>query len=214
MAESIESHPKLQRCLALAVSFWAYNMTVVHDRGQSAPGFGYTDGEQETLRTIARKISLAQFIAWLALTTVFFIVIMAGLLGTLYFVLNALGETVDPATQPEMVSYVQMASVIVVCLSVGFPLAMVAASTLVGRWTTLAAVELADRATTLHFFDKMVFQIARIAIIGALADLVLALVVPGDSRFWLLPKLVLPLLSPAIAVFTLAYYASARLRRG
>jgi hypothetical protein len=39
------------------------------------------------------------------------------------------------------------------------------------------------------------------------------LFVPGDSRFLLVARLVLPLLSPAVAALSAAYYLSARLRK-
>jgi hypothetical protein len=37
--------------------------------------------------------------------------------------------------------------------------------------------------------------------------------VPADSTVWLRLKLVMPLLAPTLIAMTLAYYASARLRR-
>jgi hypothetical protein len=39
------------------------------------------------------------------------------------------------------------------------------------------------------------------------------LFVPNDSKFWVMGRLVAPLLSPVILVLTTAYYFSARLQR-
>jgi len=212
MNQSIVSRSALERFLALVVRYWACNMTMVHDKGQSWPGFGYTEEEQGTLRAIARKVGSFEFFVWIALVAVFFIVAIAGIMAISYYLSLALGVDPKPST-PESVLYVALCCELVVCMSVGFPLAMLMASWLVGRWFAAADADLPDRATTVHFFDKLVFQITRMAAIVSLVGLALWLLVPGDSKFWSLSKVVLPLLSPAVAALTAAYYFSARLRR-
>jgi hypothetical protein len=47
------SPPILERCLALLGRFWAFNMTLVHNRGVQWPGFGYTEAETTEMRSIS-----------------------------------------------------------------------------------------------------------------------------------------------------------------
>src|ERR1700679_390818 len=211
MSQSIASRSATERLLALMVRYWACNMTVVHDKGQSWPGFGYNEEEQGTLRAIARKVGSFEFFVWIALVALFFIVAIAGIMATSYYVALALGVDPKPST-PESVLYVAMCCELVVCMSVGFPLPMLMASWLVGRWCVTTDADLPDRTTAMHFFAKGVFQIPLLRVIVSLVGLAMWLFVPGDSKFWSLSKVVLPLLSPAIAVLTAAYYFSARLR--
>jgi hypothetical protein len=56
MSSSTEQASTLERTLALVVRYWACNMTLVHDQGTNSPGFGYTEGEKESLRAIAGKV--------------------------------------------------------------------------------------------------------------------------------------------------------------
>jgi hypothetical protein len=100
-----------------------------------------------------------------------------------------------------------------VSLSIGFPAAMLPAAALVGRWFGVAASDLPDRATTSHYLHRLWFQITRYAIFGVLALIPIWIFVPGDSKIWVIAQLVLPLLSPAVAALTTAYYFTARLRR-
>jgi hypothetical protein len=212
MSQPTVSRSALERFLARVVRYWACNMTMVHDQGQNWPGFGYSEDEKSTLRAIARKVRSFEFFVWLALVAVFFIVIITGVMAITYYLSVALGVDPKPGTS-EHVLYVQLCCELVVCLSVGFPLAMLVASWLVGRWFATADADLPDQSTTVHFFDKLVFQITRIAVICSLAALALWLFVPGDSKLWVLSRFVLPVLSPAVTALTAAYYFSARLRR-
>jgi hypothetical protein len=66
---------------------------------------------------------------------------------------------------------------------------------------------------TAHFFHKLWFQITRMALLLVCALLPLWIFVPGDSKMFVIAKLVLPLLSPAVAALTAGYYFTARLRR-
>jgi hypothetical protein len=212
MSQPSVSRSVHERFLALVVRYWACNMTMVHDQGQNWPGFGYSEDEKGTLRAIARKVRSSEFFVWLTLVVVFFIVAIAGIMAITYYLSITLGASLKAST-PESVFYVVLCCELVVCLSVGFPLAMLVASWLVGRWFSTTDADLPDRATTVHFFAKLVFQITRIAVILSLVGLALWLLVPGDSKFWSLSKWVVPLLSPAIMALTLAYYFSSRLRR-
>jgi hypothetical protein len=213
MSQSIASRSALERLLALMVRYWACNMTVVHDQGQNWPGFGYTEEEKGTLRAIARKAGSFEFYAWIGLVAVFFMAMIGGIVAATAYLSLALGGNLNPGAESDTIFYLQISCGMVVCVSIGFPLAMLAASWLLGRLFAVTDVDLPDRATTVHFFGKLVFQITRIAIIVSLAGLVLWLQVPVDSKFWTLSKLVVPLLSPAILVLTAAYYVTARLRR-
>jgi hypothetical protein len=213
MSQSIVSRSALEHLLALVVRYWACNMTMVHDKGQDWPGFGYTEEEKGTLRTIAGKVGSLEFFAWIALVALFFIVVTGAIVAANIYLSSAFGANPNPGATSEDILYLQMSCGLVVCVSIGFPLAMLAASWLLGRLFAVTDVDLPDRATTVHFFGKLVFQITRIAIITSLGGLVLWLLVPADSKFWTLSKLVVPLLSPAVLALTAAYYATARLRR-
>jgi hypothetical protein len=197
------------------VRYWACNMTLVHDQGTSWPGFGYTDGEKETLRSIAGKVGSPEFFVWIGLVVVFFLV---------FATLTAIGGVswmspvdVNPAIRADSSAaafYVTLCSVMVLCLSVIFPFSLLTASWVCGRWLfSTPDCALTDRATTVHFIGKLVFQITRVAVLAGIADLALLLFVPDDSKVSLLLKWLPAVLSPAVSALTLAYYASARLRR-
>jgi hypothetical protein len=47
----------------------------------------------------------------------------------------------------------------------------------------------------------------------SVALLGLWLFVPTDSKFWVISRLIVPLLSPTVAALSAAYYFTARLRR-
>lgn len=213
MSQSIASRSALEHLLALMVRYWACNMTVVHDKGQDWPGFGYTEEEKDRLRAIARKVGSLEFFAWIGLVAVFFMAMIGGIVAATAYLSLALGGNLNPGAESETIFFLQISCGMVTCMSIGFPLAMLAASWLLGRLYAVTDVDLPDRATTVHFFGKLVFQITRIAIIVSFAGLVLWLLVPVDSKFWTLSKLVVPLVSPAILVLTAAYYVTAWLRR-
>jgi hypothetical protein len=91
---------------------------------------------------------------------------------------------------------------------------MLPAAALVGRWFNVPDAALPERALTSHYFHKLWFQITRVAVIALLVLIPLWLFVPADSKFFAISRLVLPLLSPAVAALTSAYYLSARLHGG
>jgi hypothetical protein len=213
MSQSIASRSALERLLALMVRYWACNMTVVHDQGQNWPGFGYTEEEKGTLRAIARKAGSFEFFAWIGLVAVFFMAMIGGIVAATAYLSLALGGNPNPGAESETTFYLQISCGMVACISIGFPLAMLAASWLLGRLFAVTDVDLPDRATTVHFFGKLVFQITRIAIIVSVGGLVVWLLIPADSKFWAFSKLVVPLLSPAILVLSAAYYVTVWLRR-
>jgi hypothetical protein len=214
ISQTGEASSRLGQSLARVVRYWACNMTLIHDRGQEWPGFGYDDPEKDTLRAIARRVDNGEFFVWLALVAGLFMAFAALImLGGVLWASHVAANPSASAPSSDASDYVQLCAQMVVCLSVGFPLAMLVASWACGRCFSIPATALPDRATTLHFIDKLLYQITRIAVLGAFADLVLFLFVPGDSKVWLLVKLVMPILSPAVSVLALAYYASARLRR-
>jgi hypothetical protein len=70
MTQDSHSRPALERWLALLVRYWAYNMSLIHRRGGSWPGFGYSDEERATLQSIAGKVPGLEYYVWLALVVV------------------------------------------------------------------------------------------------------------------------------------------------
>jgi hypothetical protein len=214
MSQSTEHLPGLERALALVVRYWACNMTLVHDKGANWPGFGYTPDEQETLRGIARKVDSVQFFVWMALVVVVFMVFAALIaVGGIAWVSQ---PDLSPANQvqySDTIFYVGFCGLLVLCLSFVFPCAMLAASWVCGWFFSTPDAALTDRARTAHFIGKLVFQIGRVAVLAGIADLVLLLFVPDGSKVWIFLKWVPAVFAPAVSVLTLAYYASARLRR-
>jgi hypothetical protein len=214
MSPSTEQPSTLERALALVVRYWACNMTLVHDQGTNWPGFGYTENEKQTLRAIAGKVGSPEFYLWIALVVVLFLTFAALIaIGGVSWLSPA---DVNPAIQADSSAaafYVLLCSVIVLGLSVVFPYSMLTASWVCGLWFSTPDSALTDRATTVHFIRKLVFQITRVAVLAGIADLALLLFVPDHSKVSLLLKWVPAVLSPAVSALTLAYYASARLRR-
>jgi hypothetical protein len=198
----------------LVVRYWAFNMTLVHDRGSDWPGFGYGDEEKSTLRLLAGRVPGVEYASWLSLVVVLFLVIITAItIGGMNIMASAVGGEKNTASLPEIVFHLQLVLDLVVSFSIGFPLAMVPAAALVGRFFGVADAELPDLSTTAFYFHKLWFQITRIALVLSAVLLGLWLFVPGDSKFWVISRLIVPLLSPAVAALSAAYYFSARLRR-
>ena len=209
-----DSRPTLERWLALVVRYWAANMTLIHSRGSNWPGFGYSDAEKEELRSIARKFPGSEYFAWVAVVAVvaiaIFVVIMIAGLSCLTY---AIGGDQNMATTPAALFYLALALITVVSLTIGLPAAMLPSAALVGRWFGVKDPDLPNRATTARYFHKLWFQITRMSIVMIVAVLPLWLFVPYDSKFMVMARLVVPLLSPVVMGLTAAYYFSTRLQR-
>jgi hypothetical protein len=206
--------PVVERWLALLVRYWAYNMSLIHSRGGNWPGFGYSSEEKAKLQSIADKVPGIEYAAWLALVVLIFLAILIVIvIAGMSVLTHAVGGDANMSQTPAAVFFLQLALDLAVSLSIGFPAAMLPAAALAGRWFSVPDTDLPDRATTAHYFYKPWFQITRMAILCVLALIPLWIFVPSDSKFWVIGKLVLPLLSPAVAALTAAYYFTARLRR-
>jgi hypothetical protein len=204
----------MERWLALVVRYWAYNMTLVHNRGTSWPGFGYTDDEKAELRSIAQSYSIIQYYSWLALVVVFALVIfgvvaVAGMQCLLY----AIGGEQHMATTPAPLFFLSLALEVTVSLSLGLPLAMLPAAVLTAKFFQVDRKDLPDGLTTAHYFHKLWLQITRITLVLLAISVPLWIFVPGDSKFFVLLKLVIPLLSPAVAALTSVYFLSAHVSK-
>jgi hypothetical protein len=214
MTQAVGSSAKLERWLALVVRYWAFNMTLIHDRGSNWPGFGYSDEEKAKLGSIAAKVPGVEYSVWLALVVVFTLAIITAItLGGMDIMAAAIGGENNMGSLPAIVFYLQLVLDLVVSFSIGFPAAMLPAAALVGRLFGVADADLPDRSTTAFYFHKLWFQITRIALVLSIGSLGLWLFVPADSKFWFISQLIAPLLSPAVAALSAAYYFSARLRR-
>jgi hypothetical protein len=214
MTQAVGSSAKLERWLALVVRYWAFNMTLIHDRGSNWPGFGYSDEEKAKLGSIAAKVPGVEYSVWLALVVVFTLAIITAItLGGMDIMAAAIGGENNMGSLPAIVFYLQLVLDLVVSFSIGFPAAMLPAAALVGRLFGVADADLPDRSTTAFYFHKLWFQITRIALVLSIGSLGLWLFVPADSKFWVISQLIVPLLSPAVAALSAAYYFSARLRR-
>lgn len=204
----------LERWPALLVRYWAFNMSLIDSRGGWL-GFRYGADEQATLESIAAKVPALEYYVWVALTAVFYIVIIAVVVTAgMNCLIYVIGGEQNMSKTPAPLFFAQLALDLGVGFSIGFPAAMLPAAALVGRWFAVSDAALPDRATTAHYFHKLWFQITRMALVCLLVLIPLWLFVPADSKFFLVSRLVLPLLSPAVAALTAAYYFTARLRRG
>ncbi len=204
----------LERWLALLVRYWAFNMSLIHSRGGNWLGFGYSDDEKTTLSSLAAKVPTPEYFVWVALTAVFYIAIAAVVVTVgMNGLIHVIGGEQNMANTPAPLFFAQLALDLGVSFSIGFPLAMLPAAALVGRWFAVADAALPGRATTSHYFHKLWFQITRMALVCLLVLIPLWLFVPADSKFFLVSRLILPLLSPAVSALTAAYYFTARLRR-
>jgi len=151
MSDNSGSRSGLERWLALLVRYWAFNMNLIHDQGTNWPGFGYTPDEKSQLQSIGRPVPGIEYLVWIAVTVVLFLLILA----------------------------------VVVILGMN----------------------------TLPPQASAALQITRVALVAVVLLTALWIVVPGDSKLWTIGQRVLPLLSPAVAALTTAYYFSTRLKR-
>ena len=201
------SPPILKRCLALLVRYWAFNMTLVHNRGVQWPGFGYTEEEITEMRSISEGYPKIEFYVWLTLVVVFALVIFAGVATAGLSLLSyATGGEKNMANTPAPLFYLSLALQLLVSLSLGFPLAMIPAAALVGRVFAVKNDDLPNGTTTAHYFHKLWFQIARIASVVVALCVPLWLFVPADSKVYTVMRLVIPMLAPAVGALTSAWF--------
>ena len=204
------SRSTLERWIALLVRYWAYNMTLAFNRGSYWPGFGYNEDEKAEMASVSQECSLGQYLVWTGVVALVAItVIAATCMPGMYFVIFKTSGIL-----PASIFYLSMGMTIVGCFTIGLPVAMLLSSALVGRLYGVADSDLPDRATTARFFHKMWFQLTRMAIVVVAILVPVWILVPDDSKFWVTLKLVIPLLGPAVAVLSGAYYLSIRIRRG
>jgi ABC-type phosphate/phosphonate transport system permease subunit len=186
-------------------------MTLVHKRGVQWPGFGYTDAETAEMTSIYKGVPSVEFYAWIALVVVFALVIFAGVaIVGMNLLIYAIGGEKNMASTPAPLFFLALALQLLVSLSLGFPLAMLPAAGLVGRFFAVADRDLPDRPTTAHYFHKLWFQIARVAVLALAVCVSMWLFVPSDSHFYVVLRLVIPMLSPAVTALTSAYFFIAR----
>jgi hypothetical protein len=211
MADNADSRPNLERWLALLVRYWAFGMTLIHDRGSNWPGFGYSDKEKAKLQSLARQVPAIEYYLWLALVVVNYLLILTGmmLLGSACL-LHAIGGEQNMSKTPAAVFFLQLALDLGVSLSLGLPAAMLPAAALTGRWFGVPNRELPDQTSTAYFFHRLRWQITRVALGSLAALLPIWILVPGDSKIWVVGRLVRPILSAAVAALTAAYYLTAR----
>lgn len=210
MDASPGSRSTLERWIALLVRYWAVNMTMAFRSGGYWPGFGYSADEKAEMAYLSQGCSFWQFLAWAFVVALIALPVVAVASIPGIYLLNSQAG----ATLPGSVFFLSEGVTIVVCFTIGVPVAMLLASALVGRWYGVANSDLPDRATTARFFHKMWFQLTRMAVV-MMAILVPALIlIPSDSRIWVTLRLVIPYLGPAGLAISGAYYVSIRLKKG
>lgn len=210
MDVSPDSRSTLERWVALLVRYWSYNMTLAFRSGSYWPGFGYTAQEKAEMASFSQRSTFKQFLAWALIVALVVMPIIAVVMIPGIYVLSSKAG----ATLPGSVFFLTEGVSIVVCFTIGIPVAMLLGAALVGRLNGIPNSDLPDRAATARFFHKMWFQLTRMAIV-MMAILVPAwILVPADSRLWVTLDLVIPYLGPVALAITGAYYLSNRLKKG
>ena len=202
----------MDRCLALTVRFWAYNMTLIHARGTNWPGFRYSEAEKQELKSIADEVPELEFYAWSFLVAVIAVIVF-GLFTWAGFscLTNAIGGDQNMRNTPDALFYLMLGLVLLASFSIGFPTAMLTGSAIAG--SVFGIKKLLDGAATAHYFRKLWFQITRMALVLMLALAALWLYLPSNSKTTAITKLVMPLVSPAVGALTIFYYVSSRYAR-
>jgi hypothetical protein len=211
MQDVSSSRPTFERSLALLVRYWAFNMTLVHNGGMDWPGFGYSDAEKDELKSISEKYPSTEFYVWVGLAVVFALAIFALVaVAGMNLLAYASGGEQNASHIPAPLFFLALALQLLVSMSLGFPLAMLPAAALTGKFFAVCNDDLPDRTITAHYFHKLWFQIARIAAVVVAACIPLWLFVPEDSKFYVVMRLVIPMLSPAVSALTAAYFFMSR----
>jgi hypothetical protein len=214
MTTTHSNRSTLQRWLALVVRYWAVNMTMIHDRKNNWPGFGYTDAEKAELRTMGGQVTNGEFYWFTGVLVVLSISLFAVVVVTgMNMLLTVIGGEQNMPNTPASLFFLSLALEAILCLTIVLPLAMIPSAEVVGRWYNIANEDLPDEATTARYFHKLWFQIARMSIIMTCAVLPLWIFVPNDSKFMVAIRLIVPLLSPVVSGLTVMFYYSTRLKR-
>jgi len=204
------SRSTMERWIALLVRYWSVNMTMAFRSGGYWPGFGYSAEEKAEMACLGQNCSFGQFLAWAFIVALIVMPVVAAVMIPGIYLLSSH----TAATLPGSVFFLSEGASIVVCFTIGMPLAMLLGSALVGRLYKIPDSELPNRATTARYFHKLWFQLTRMAIV-MMAILVPAwILVPGDSKVWVTLQLVIPYLGPVALAITGAYQLSNWLKKG
>lgn len=104
--------------LRTMVSFWAFNMALIHKFGMRYPGFGYTDEEKEQMNTLAQGVSALGYLGFGALNAVFFMALAGFVMG---FGVIPLVFVLDPTHQSDAVILSCLGFGIAVAIGLGLP---------------------------------------------------------------------------------------------
>jgi hypothetical protein len=201
-----------ERWSSLVVRYWAVNMTMIHDMGSNWPGFGYSDEEKKELGQMARMLSRGEFYSFLAVVTVIALPIFAAIVvGGMYSLIAVIGGEQNMPNTPAVLFFFSLALECVASLTIGLPMAMLLGAALVGR--KVPSQDLPDAEVTARYFRKMWFQITRMTLIMLVVVMPMWIFVPNDSKFMVMLRLVVPLLSPVVSILTLGYYMTGKVGR-
>ncbi|HMU39669.1 MAG TPA: hypothetical protein PKE31_11730 [Pseudomonadota bacterium] len=103
------------------VSYWAYNMTQLHNLGIRYPGFGYTDEEKQQLEALAKQVTVFGYMGFGVLNAVYFLGLAGFVMGAGAFPLMFL---LDPTHQSGGVFLACMGFGIAVSIGLGLPTSM------------------------------------------------------------------------------------------
>jgi hypothetical protein len=189
--------------------FWSANMDMVHSKGQSWPGFSYSDDEKNAMHNIAASVGSWEFIFFTFVTAVIAIAISAGCVGLMFWLLSVhSGGDFSRVSGAQFFFTLMLAGVM--AISIGMPVSILA-----GAWITPfiflpAPQSIPDLDFSRRIFFKASRQIARMGFVVCGACIVYAFFVPADSKVNLFLRTAVPALAPAVLALTALYYYSGR----
>ncbi len=146
------SRSTMERWIALLVRYWSVNMTMAFRSGGYWPGFGYSAEEKAEMAYLGQNCSFGQFLAWAFIVALIVMPVVAVVMIPGIYLLSSH----TAATLPGSVFFLSEGAAIVVCFTIGMPVAMLLGSALVGRLYKIPDSELPDRATTARYLSQAV----------------------------------------------------------
>jgi hypothetical protein len=191
--------------------FWSSNMDMVHARGQTWPGFAYTDEERTRMHGIAGLTGGLEFFVAIVLIVIFTLVIAGLCVGAMFWRLQVKYGS-DPSKTPAIEFFFYLALAVVLTVAGGMPLATVGACWINSRLFHPKPESLPDIEFSRHLFAKAMWQIVRMGAVATVGCLIYWLFIPQGSKVDTLLHVVMPTLGPLVAILSSLYYFAGRAR--
>jgi hypothetical protein len=184
-------------------------MDMVHSKGQSWPGFSYSDEEKAEMHKIAASVPTWEFFCTTFIVAVIAIAISAGCVGLMFWRLYVQsGHDFSHVSGAQFLFYLILAGV--TAISIGMPASILAASWISSRIFRPDPQSLPNIDFSRRLFSKASRQIARMGVIVCAACLIYGFFIPSDSKLDLILRTVIPTLAPAVSALSALYYYSGR----